>query len=221
MSDEYASDNANRKRFFNFVVNWFTFTTNGFLFFFYCEDGKRGAVSWLSLNAVEVNQTFHLLDVCRFQLFLWQFDGFFRKPLEDFPLSSIFNTAEFVHSACTSASVIYGATRLDSMYLSRSVYPVTEPFNVRGWICPPVHGSFPRLHYTVNNVHITVGVIMKWHVSISCNPVKLLDQTHKPWGPTLEILQKPWQEYLHILLTSFIEGAPYRKEDSTWHNGRW
>jgi hypothetical protein len=30
-------------------------------------------------------------------LFLWQFDGFFRKPLEDFPLSSIFNIASFVH----------------------------------------------------------------------------------------------------------------------------
>jgi hypothetical protein len=43
------------------------------------------------------------------------FDGFFRKPLEDFPLSSIFNTASFVHSACTSASVVSGATRLDSM----------------------------------------------------------------------------------------------------------
>jgi hypothetical protein len=38
-----------------------------------------------------------------------QFDGFFRKSLEDFPLSSIFNTAGFVHSACTSASVA-GAT---------------------------------------------------------------------------------------------------------------
>ena len=32
------------------MVNWFTFTTNGLLFFFYCEVGKRGAVSWLSLN---------------------------------------------------------------------------------------------------------------------------------------------------------------------------
>ena len=52
-------------------------------------------------------------------------------------------------------------------------------------------------------------------------PFKLLDQTHRPWGPTLEILQKPLQECLDILLTSFIEGAPYRKEDSTWHNGRW
>jgi hypothetical protein len=41
-------------------------------------------------------------------LFLWQFDGFFRKPIEDFPLSSIFNTAGFVHSACTSASVVSG-----------------------------------------------------------------------------------------------------------------
>jgi hypothetical protein len=48
-------------------------------------------------------------------LFLWQFDGFFRKPLEDFPLSSTFNTAGVVHSACTSASVVSGATRLDSM----------------------------------------------------------------------------------------------------------
>jgi hypothetical protein len=26
-------------------------------FLFYCEDGKRGAVSWLSMNAVEVKQT--------------------------------------------------------------------------------------------------------------------------------------------------------------------
>ena len=34
---------------------------------FYCEVGKRGAVSWLSLNAVEVKQTSHLLDVCRFR----------------------------------------------------------------------------------------------------------------------------------------------------------
>ena len=84
-------------------------------FLFYCEDGKRGAVSWLSMNAVEVKQTSHLLDVCRFRLFLWQFDGFFRKPLEDFPLSSIFNTAGFVDSACTSASVVSGATRQDSM----------------------------------------------------------------------------------------------------------
>jgi hypothetical protein len=55
-------------------------------------DIRIQAVSWLSLNAVEVKQTSHLLDVCRFRLFLWQFDGFFRKPLEDFPLSSIFNT---------------------------------------------------------------------------------------------------------------------------------
>ena len=37
-------------------------------FLFYCEDGERGAVSWISLNAVEVKQTFHLLDVCRFPL---------------------------------------------------------------------------------------------------------------------------------------------------------
>jgi hypothetical protein len=27
-------------------------------------------------------------------------------------------------------------------------------------------------------------------------------------------------EKVDILLTTFIEGAPYRKEDSTWHNGR-
>jgi hypothetical protein len=31
-------------------------------------------------------------------------------------------------------------------------------------------------------------MIMEWHVSISCTPFKLLDQTHKPRGPTLE----PW-----------------------------
>ena len=30
-------------------------------------------------------------------------------------------------------------------------------------------------------------------------PFKLLDQTHRPWGPTLETIQKPWQECLDIL----------------------
>jgi hypothetical protein len=51
---------------------------------------------------------------------------------------------------------------------------------------------------------------MEWHVSMSCTPYKLLDQTHRPWGPTLEILQKPWQECLDIFLTSFIENEhPY------------
>jgi hypothetical protein len=39
-------------------------------------------------------------DVCKFRLFLWHFDGFFRKPLEDFPPSSIFNTAglKYLHA---------------------------------------------------------------------------------------------------------------------------
>ena len=100
---------------FKFCGKLIHFYNERISFLFYCEDGKRGAVNWLSLNAVEVEQTSHLLDVCRFRLFLWQFDGFFRKPLDDFSLSSIFNTAGFVHSACTSASVVSGATRLDSM----------------------------------------------------------------------------------------------------------
>jgi hypothetical protein len=52
-------------------------------------------------------------------------------------------------------------------------------------------------------------------------PGQLYILPHRPWGPTLEILQKPWQECLDIILTSFIEGAPYWKEDSTWHTGRW
>ena len=100
---------------FKFCGKLIHFYNERISFLFYCEDGKCGAVSWLSLNAMEVKQTSHLLDVCRFRLFLWQFDGFFRKPIDDFPLSSIFNTAGFVHYACTSASVVSGATRLDSM----------------------------------------------------------------------------------------------------------
>ena len=99
-----------------------------------------GAVSRLSLNAVEVKQTSHFLDVCRFRLF----DGFFRKPLEDFPLSSIFNTASFVHSACTSASVVSGATRLDSMYSCSGQYSPLQSllmfgaeFVPRPWFFPP------------------------------------------------------------------------------------
>ena len=124
----------------NFVVNWFTFTKNGFLLF-YCKDGKRGAVSWLSSNAVEVKQS---TDFSSFLLWRWkrwgcqltfiercesQADLSFtwclqisvvlltvRWFLEDFPLSFIFNTADFVHSAYTSASVVSGATRLDSMH---------------------------------------------------------------------------------------------------------
>ena len=146
-----------------------------------------------------------------------QFDGFFRKPIEDFPLSSIFNTAGYVHRHQWYLGL------LDWIVCScpGRYSPLQSPLNVWGWICPPVYGSFPRLHYTVNNVHITVRMIMEWHVSISSTPFKLLNQTHRPWGPTLEILQKPWQECLDVLSTSFIEGAPYRKEDSIWHNGRW
>jgi hypothetical protein len=101
-------------------------------------------------------------------LFLWQFDGFFRKPLEDFPLSSIFNTAGFVHSACTSASVVSGATRLDSMYSCPGRYSPLQSllmfraeFVTRSVVLSPVCT-------TLNNVHITVGMIMEWHVSISC-----------------------------------------------------
>ena len=40
---------------------------------------------------------------------------FLSEPLEDFPLSPIFNTDGFVHSARTSASMVSEATRLDSM----------------------------------------------------------------------------------------------------------
>jgi hypothetical protein len=53
---------------------------------------KKNGKSWLSLNAVEVKQTSHLLDVCRFRWFLWQFDGFFRNtcmPLHDHPYSDV------------------------------------------------------------------------------------------------------------------------------------
>jgi hypothetical protein len=46
--------------------------------------------------------------------------------LEDFPLSFIFNTAGFVHSACTSASVLSGATRLDSMYSCPGRYSLLQ-----------------------------------------------------------------------------------------------
>ena len=82
---------------FRFCGKLIHFYNEWISFLFYCEDGKCGVVSWLSLNSVEVKQTSHLPDVCKFRLFLWQFDGFFRKLLEDFPLSSIFNTAGFVH----------------------------------------------------------------------------------------------------------------------------
>ena len=82
---------------FTFCGKLIHFYNERISFLFYCEDRKRGAVRWLSLNAVEVKQTSHLLVVCRFRLFLWQFDCFFRKPLEHFPLSSIFNTAGYVY----------------------------------------------------------------------------------------------------------------------------
>ena len=72
---------------FKFCGKLIHFYNERISFLFYCEDGKRGAVNWLSLNAVEVEQTSHLLDVYRSRMFLWQFDGFFRKPLEDLPLS--------------------------------------------------------------------------------------------------------------------------------------
>jgi hypothetical protein len=41
------------------------------------------------------------------------------------------------------------------------------------------------------------------------------------WGPTLEILQKPWQECLDILLTTFIEGAPYAPNIKRLCNGEY
>ena len=50
MSDEYASDNVNRKRFF--CGKLIHFYKERISFLFYCEDGKRGAVRLLSLNAV-------------------------------------------------------------------------------------------------------------------------------------------------------------------------
>jgi hypothetical protein len=119
-------------------------------------------------------------------LFLWQFDGFFRKLLEDFPLSSIFNTAGFVHSACTSTSgpnikrLCNENTDLDNYILSSRVAPDTTDADVHALCTKPAVLKMeesgkssmgfrnPRLHYTVNNVHITVGMIMEWHVSISC-----------------------------------------------------
>ena len=97
---------------FKFCGKLIHFYNERISFLFYYENGKRGAFSWLSLNAEEVKQTSHLHDACRF---LWQFDSFFRKSLEDFSLSSIFNTAGVVHIACTLASAVSGATRLDSM----------------------------------------------------------------------------------------------------------
>jgi hypothetical protein len=118
---------------------------------FYCEDGKRGAVSWHSLNAVEVKQR---TDFSSFLLWRWKTWGcqltFIERRgshadlsfpwclqitvvpptvrwfLEDFPLSFIFNTAGFVHSAYTSASVVSGATRLDSMHSCPGRYSPLE-----------------------------------------------------------------------------------------------
>jgi hypothetical protein len=48
---------------FKFCGKLIHFYNERISFLFYCEDGKRGAVSWLSLNAVEVKQTSHLLAV--------------------------------------------------------------------------------------------------------------------------------------------------------------
>jgi hypothetical protein len=42
---------------FKFCGKLIHFYNERISFLFYCEDGKRGAVSWLSLNAVEVKQT--------------------------------------------------------------------------------------------------------------------------------------------------------------------
>jgi hypothetical protein len=69
------------EKVFKFCGKLIHFYNERISFLFYCEDGKRGAFSWLSLNADEVKQTSHLLDVCRFRLFLWQFDGLLRNPL--------------------------------------------------------------------------------------------------------------------------------------------
>jgi hypothetical protein len=57
---------------------------------------KRGAVSWLSLNAVEVKQTSHLLDVCRFRLMSDSSMVSFGNPLRifRFPPSSAFNESQ-------------------------------------------------------------------------------------------------------------------------------
>ena len=88
-------------------------------FLFYCEDGKRGAVRLLSLNAVCGSQADLSFTWC---LQVSVVPLTVRWFLEDFPLSFIFNTAGFVHSACTSASVVSGATRLDSMYSCSGQY---------------------------------------------------------------------------------------------------
>jgi len=76
--------------YFFLVVNWSSLLQRTDFFSFLLWRWK----TWgCQLTFIELKQTSHLPDVCRFRLFLWQFGGFFRKPLEDFPLSSIFNTA--------------------------------------------------------------------------------------------------------------------------------
>jgi hypothetical protein len=55
--------------------------------------------------------------------------------LEDFPLSFIFNTAGFVHSVCTLASVISGATRLDSMYSCSGRYSPLQKKEKKSVLC--------------------------------------------------------------------------------------
>ena len=69
---------------FKFYGKLIHFYNERISFLFYCEDGKRGAVSLLSLNAVEVKQTSHLPDVCRFRLFpqaLFSFKEYMPPPL--------------------------------------------------------------------------------------------------------------------------------------------
>ena len=92
----------------NYVVNWFTFTKNGFLFFFIVKMENVGLsvdFHWTYGSQADLSFTW-CLQVSVVPLTVRWF-------LEDIPLSFIFNTAGFVHSACTSASVVSGATRLD------------------------------------------------------------------------------------------------------------
>ena len=134
-------------------------------FLFYCEDGKRGAVSWLSLNAVEVKQTSHLLDVCRFRFFLWQFDGFLR--IFRFPSSLIQPVLYIVHvhrHQWYLGLLDWIVCSCPGRYFPlQSLLMFGAEFVPRAVVLSPVCT-------TLNNVHITVGMIMEWHASISCTP---------------------------------------------------
>jgi hypothetical protein len=75
--------------------------------------------------------------------------------------------SKLVHSVCTLASMISGATRLDSMYSCSGRYSPLQSLLMFGAEFVPRAVVLSPVCTTLNNVHITVGMIMEWHASIN------------------------------------------------------